>query len=317
VLLSDLPTNNEETFPDDGEGAELHQQMHDAVNELAKLFVLAGGNIETIVDFKARSLVADGTVRGAFIKTTGDAHAATIYQAGTAGVDTAAALNVVSDNPQSSAMYLSGKENNRGTLKVTHRNASGSSTGDASAAAVSIDLRQNGLGGTAAQGVFITATEGPTTGNPITVRNSAPGVREDFVLKGSGRAALGIPIGATPAGLLELAQSDDTTPGLVIKANSLTAENMIEFKRSSDGAVRTRVDAQCQFVTQQIAFFTGAGIQVNSSSTQFGGGSGGSGLANAGTVPTSNPTGGGVLYVEGGALKYRGSSGNIQQLAAA
>jgi hypothetical protein len=37
-------------------------------------------------------------------------------------------------------------------------------------------------------------------------------------------------------------------------------------------------------------------------------------LANA-TVPTANPTGGGVLYVEAGALKYRGSSGTITTIA--
>jgi hypothetical protein len=37
-------------------------------------------------------------------------------------------------------------------------------------------------------------------------------------------------------------------------------------------------------------------------------------LANA-TVPTADPTGGGVLYVEGGALKYRGSSGTITTIA--
>ena len=37
-------------------------------------------------------------------------------------------------------------------------------------------------------------------------------------------------------------------------------------------------------------------------------------LANA-TVPTANPSGGGVLYVEGGALKYRGSSGTVTTIA--
>ncbi len=40
-------------------------------------------------------------------------------------------------------------------------------------------------------------------------------------------------------------------------------------------------------------------------------------IANASTVPTGNPTGGGFLYVEGGALKYRGSSGTITTLGAA
>ena len=41
------------------------------------------------------------------------------------------------------------------------------------------------------------------------------------------------------------------------------------------------------------------------------------GIANATTVPSTNPTGGGVLYCEGGALKYRGSSGTITTIAAA
>jgi hypothetical protein len=47
----------------------------------------------------------------------------------------------------------------------------------------------------------------------------------------------------------------------------------------------------------------------------FGGGAGVIGIANAATVPTSNPSGGGVLYVEGGALKYRGSSGTVTTIA--
>jgi len=35
------------------------------------------------------------------------------------------------------------------------------------------------------------------------------------------------------------------------------------------------------------------------------------------TAPASNPTGGGILYVEAGALKYRGSSGTVTTIAAA
>jgi hypothetical protein len=50
---------------------------------------------------------------------------------------------------------------------------------------------------------------------------------------------------------------------------------------------------------------------------QFGGGAGVVGLNDAGTVPTSNPTGGGALYSEGGALKWRGSSGTVTQVAPA
>lgn len=40
-------------------------------------------------------------------------------------------------------------------------------------------------------------------------------------------------------------------------------------------------------------------------------------IGNATTVPTGNPTGGGFLYVEAGALKYRGSSGTVTTLGPA
>jgi len=56
--------------------------------------------------------------------------------------------------------------------------------------------------------------------------------------------------------------------------------------------------------------------------TGIGGQSYGSGagvvfLANAGTNPSTDPTGGGVIYVDSGALKYRGSSGTVTTIAAA
>jgi hypothetical protein len=51
--------------------------------------------------------------------------------------------------------------------------------------------------------------------------------------------------------------------------------------------------------------------------TEFGSGVGVIGLANRGTVPSTNPSGGGVIYCESGALKYRGSSGTVTTLAAA
>jgi hypothetical protein len=48
----------------------------------------------------------------------------------------------------------------------------------------------------------------------------------------------------------------------------------------------------------------------------FGGGSKVIFIGN-GTAPSSNPTAGGILYVEAGALKYRGSSGTVTTIAAA
>jgi hypothetical protein len=40
-------------------------------------------------------------------------------------------------------------------------------------------------------------------------------------------------------------------------------------------------------------------------------------IGNSPLVPATNPTGGGILYVEAGALKYRGSSGTVTTIAAA
>lgn len=50
---------------------------------------------------------------------------------------------------------------------------------------------------------------------------------------------------------------------------------------------------------------------------QYGGGAGVVYLSNATTAPTSSPAGGGILYVDNGALKYRGSGGTVTTLAAA
>jgi hypothetical protein len=74
-----------------------------------------------------------------------------------------------------------------------------------------------------------------------------------------------------------------------------------------------------------LSFYTGANaerMRIDSTgnvgigtTNQFGSGVRVIGIANATTVPTSNPTGGGVLYVESGALKYRGSSGTVTTIA--
>jgi hypothetical protein len=63
-------------------------------------------------------------------------------------------------------------------------------------------------------------------------------------------------------------------------------------------------------------------IDANGSLSIGGVGSFGSGqkviwIANATTDPSTNPTGGGVLYCSGGALKYRGTSGTVTTLGAA
>jgi hypothetical protein len=61
----------------------------------------------------------------------------------------------------------------------------------------------------------------------------------------------------------------------------------------------------------------GTSANVGFSMESFGSGAGVIGVANAATVPSTNPVGGGLLYVEAGALKYRGSSGTVTVLGPA
>jgi hypothetical protein len=53
------------------------------------------------------------------------------------------------------------------------------------------------------------------------------------------------------------------------------------------------------------------GTQFGAGGQDFGGGTGVLGIDNASVVPSTNPTAGGILYSEGGAGKWRGSSGTV------
>lgn len=59
--------------------------------------------------------------------------------------------------------------------------------------------------------------------------------------------------------------------------------------------------------------FTNKNIGFNLKS--FGSGTGVIAIGNATVVPSTNPTGGGILYTESGALKYRGSGGTVTTIA--
>ena len=69
--------------------------------------------------------------------------------------------------------------------------------------------------------------------------------------------------------------------------------------------------AQGAVVSRAIGFaLTATGnVGFNGNTAQFGSGAGVIGIANAGTNPSANPTGGGVLYSDAGAGKWRGSGG--------
>ncbi len=74
----------------------------------------------------------------------------------------------------------------------------------------------------------------------------------------------------------------------------------------------------------QIATDSSDGLVVSGNMTvtksfnpSYGGGNGVFFMGNAQVDPSTNPANGGILYVSGGALKYRGSSGSVTTVAPA
>lgn len=100
-----------------------------------------------------------------------------------------------------------------------------------------------------------------------------------------------------------MAQVTNTTAAdkvLVVKGAASQSGNYFEVQNSA-GTVQLTMDTSAN-----VLFGGMTTIATSSAKTLH--------IAN-GTAPTANPTGGGVLYVESGALKYRGSSGTITTIA--
>jgi hypothetical protein len=102
------------------------------------------------------------------------------------------------------------------------------------------------------------------------------------------------------------AGSASTVP-LTLKGASSQSVNLQEWQNSA-GSTRAQVTLDGSILTSA-TLTTSQNLRVGGLAGN-GGGLGIIAINNATTVPTSNPTGGGVLYVDGGALKYRGTSGS-------
>ena len=69
--------------------------------------------------------------------------------------------------------------------------------------------------------------------------------------------------------------------------------------------------------SKPLSYFTPGGNIGIRTASQFGGGQGVIVISNVSVAPSVNPAGGGILYVEDGALKYRGSNGTVTVIAPA
>jgi hypothetical protein len=122
------------------------------------------------------------------------------------------------------------------------------------------------------------------------------------------------------------------TVGLMVQGAASQTADLQQWQNSA-GTVLAKVDSAGRIITTlgtqtPLLYDTGGTLAaINFGSTRnvglfsltgsFGGGGAVLGIANASTVPSTNPSGGGILYVESGALKYRGSSGTVTTLGAA
>lgn len=99
--------------------------------------------------------------------------------------------------------------------------------------------------------------------------------------------------------------------GLDILTGATSSNGLNLFNYSTSGAIRMG----CGAGTERFNISHQGNIGVNLFS--YGSGQGIIAILNAAANPSSNPSGGGFLYCDSGALKYRGSSGTITTIASA
>jgi len=107
---------------------------------------------------------------------------------------------------------------------------------------------------------------------------------------------------------IELIETDQVAPAGKYEIAVQSDKLQINGRNADDTAFETLV------VFQRRAAGGNIGIRTAS---QFGAGNGVIAIANASVAPSGNPAGGGILYVEDGALKYRGSNGTVTVIAPA
>jgi hypothetical protein len=107
---------------------------------------------------------------------------------------------------------------------------------------------------------------------------------------------------------IEFVETDQVAPAGKYEIAVQSDKLQINGRNANDEGFETIV------VFQRVAAGGNIGLRTRS---QFGGGKGVIGIANAKEAPSATPAEGGVLFVEDGALKYRGSEGTVTVIAPA
>lgn len=153
-------------------------------------------------------------------------------------------------------------------------------------------------GGTAA-GTFATSADGTASLGTVVINPFSTAKR-----------ALDIRLAADSVSRLRVDFSQGSGAGTLVFGDGTTAD--VSLYRTSTTTLRTTGS-----FTIDLDLRTVRNAQFGSATLSVGGGTGVIGITNASVVPTTNPSGGGVMYVEAGALKFRGSSGTVTTLAPA
>jgi hypothetical protein len=107
---------------------------------------------------------------------------------------------------------------------------------------------------------------------------------------------------------IEFVETDQTPPAGKYEIAVQSDKLQINGRQNDDKGFETII------VFQRLGAGGNIGFRTTS---EFGKGQGVIAIANASIAPSINPAGGGILYVEEGALKYRGSNGTVTTLAPA
>jgi len=167
-------------------------------------------------------------------------------------------------------------------------------------------------GGTSSFGTT-SISGGLTATNAISLTGSATSTTTIGTTATTGTITIG---GNSQSGLIILGQS---TGGhtLNIDSGATTSGNTKTITLGTGGVSGSTTTISMGTNTTGASSTTTILGNIGFNGSSFGTGSGVVFIANAATTPSTTPANGGVLYVEAGALKYRGSSGTVTQLAAA
>lgn len=109
-----------------------------------------------------------------------------------------------------------------------------------------------------------------------------------------------------------------STISTIIRLTSGQTSDLLQMQSTSGTAI-SGIDAVGSVFTPAImgmdrsnAILLGSNrnVGLNAGSANYGGGSAVTFIGNAAVAPSSNPTGGGIIYVDSGSLRYRGTSGS-------